>query len=223
MFSKHALGFRSSALDCRSVRIVISLAVRRRGAKTDGGVPRRITWATPFQTELHIWRILVIFSLDFAAQLEETSVHAQASSAAFSDLWYREMNGLPLVDMDMKLNKISSWFVVSAGVLLGVTSLAKIVSAFGRSAVLGQSDPIFGIPYNYFLISVGLIEMVIAILCLTSVRRNLALGLVAALSANFMAYRIGLWLTDWQGYCPCLGTLTQAIHMSPKRAESWRR
>jgi len=114
--------------------------------------------------------------------------------------------------------KWSRLFILSAGVLLFSTGVAKIVSALGKTAVLGKPDPIFGIHFNYLLLSVGLIELVIAVLCLTCANRNLALGLVAALSMNFMAYRLGLWLTHWAGYCPCLGTLTQAIHLSPNRA-----
>jgi hypothetical protein len=105
-------------------------------------------------------------------------------------------------------------FIFSAGVLLFVTGVAKIISALGKSAVLGKPDPIFGIHFNHLLLSVGLIELAIAVVCLTSPNRNMALGMIAVLSVNFLGYRIGLWLIDWPGYCPCLGTLPQAIHLS---------
>lgn len=110
--------------------------------------------------------------------------------------------------------KWSGLFLFSAGGLLFVTGTAKIVSALGKSAILAKPDPIFGIPFNWLLLSVGLIELAIAVLCLTSTRRERALGLVAALSINFLVYRMALWLVGWHGYCPCLGTLTQAIHLS---------
>src|ERR1017187_9521492 len=115
--------------------------------------------------------------------------------------------------------KWSRLFILSAGVLLFITGAAKIVSALGKSAILAKPDPIFGIHFNYLLLSVGLIELVIAVLCVTPTKQNLALGLVAALSINFFGYRIGLGLTHWEGYCPCLGTLTQAIHMSRHAAD----
>ena len=90
--------------------------------------------------------------------------------------------------------KWSRLFILSAGVLLFITGAAKILSALGKSAVLAKPDPIFGIHFNYLLLSVGLIELVIAVLCVTPTKQNLALGLVAALSINFCGYRIGLWL-----------------------------
>jgi len=109
-------------------------------------------------------------------------------------------------------------FILSAGVILFITGAAKIVSALGRVPILGKPDPIFGIPFNYLLLSVGLMELVIAVLCLTSANQNLALGLVGALSVNFFGYRAGLWIIHWPGYCPCLGTLTQALHLSRHHA-----
>jgi len=121
--------------------------------------------------------------------------------------------------METKLNKISRWFLVSAGVLLALTGLAKIASAFGKSAIIAKPDPIFGISFIHLLFLVGMIEVVISFLCLTSANQKLTLGLVAVLSVNFLGYRTGLWLIHWQGYCPCLGTLTRAIHLSPHRAD----
>ena len=112
----------------------------------------------------------------------------------------------------------SRLFIISAGGLLFITGAAKIASALGKSDILGKPDPIFGIHFNYLLLSVGLIEIVIAVLCLPPNNQNLALGLVAALSLNFLGYRVALWLTHWPGYCPCLGTLTQAIHLSRHHA-----
>jgi hypothetical protein len=109
-------------------------------------------------------------------------------------------------------------FIVSSGILLFVTGAAKLISALGNSAVLAKPDPLFGIHFNYLLLSVGLVELVIAVFCFTSANRNLVLGLVALLSINFLGYRIGLWLGDWPGYCPCLGSLTEAIHLSRRHA-----
>ncbi len=110
-------------------------------------------------------------------------------------------------------------FALSAGVLLLVTGVAKIVSALGNSAVLARPDPILGIHFNHLLMSVGVVEFAVAILCLGRTTQKLALGLIAALSINFLSYRVGLWISDWPGYCPCLGTLTQALHLSARHAD----
>jgi hypothetical protein len=114
--------------------------------------------------------------------------------------------------------KPSKWFIRSAGVLLLVTGIAKIISVFGHDAVLRKPDPILGIHFDHLLLTVGLIELAIAVVCLTSANQHLALALVAALSINFLGYRAGMWLIHWNGYCPCLGTLTDAIHLSPRQA-----
>ena len=115
--------------------------------------------------------------------------------------------------------KWSRLFILSAGVLLLLTGAAKIISGLGESPVLAKPDPIFGIHFNYLLLSVGLIELIISVLCFTSAKQTMILTLLAVLSLDFLAYRIGLWLTHWPGYCPCLGTLTKAMHLSPKRAD----
>lgn len=116
-------------------------------------------------------------------------------------------------------NKLCGSFIVSAGVLLALTGAAKILSALGKSPVLAKPDPIFGIHFNYLLLSVGLIELVVTVLCTGVVNPNVALRLIMALSLNFLGYRIGLWLIHWHGYCPCLGTLTEAIHLSRRSAD----
>jgi len=117
-----------------------------------------------------------------------------------------------------KAEKWSRWFIYSAGVLLFITGIAKIISVFGQDAVLRKPDPILGIHFNHLLLFVGLIELAVALVCLRSANQHLALALVAALSINFLGYRMGLWLIHWTGYCPCLGTLTEAIHLSPRQA-----
>jgi hypothetical protein len=118
----------------------------------------------------------------------------------------------------VKGGKTSRLFILGAGVLLLATGAAKIVSALGSSAVLAKPDPIFGIHFNYLLLAVGLIELVVASFCFTSANQVLVLQILALLSINFAGYRIGLWLGHWKGYCPCLGTLTQAIHLSRRQA-----
>lgn len=113
-------------------------------------------------------------------------------------------------------------FILSAGVILFVTGAAKIVSALGKTEVLVMPDPIFNIPYNYFLMSIGSVELIIAISCFMSANKNnksFALMLVVVFSMNILAYRAGLRFIHWGGYCPCLGTLFQTIHLSRYQAD----
>jgi hypothetical protein len=128
--------------------------------------------------------------------------------------------GVPSRSFYKSAGRLVALFVISAGILLLLTGAAKIASAFGRAPILAKPDPIFGIQFNYLLLSVGLMEVAVAFVCFAHTNQNLALVLVAAISINFLGYRVALWLTHWPGYCPCLGTLTQTIHLSPKRADS---
>ncbi len=127
--------------------------------------------------------------------------------------------GNPIGFINKGAGKLVTCFCLSAAALLLITGVAKIVSALGTSPILANPDPIFGIRLNYLLLSVGLIEMAIACFCLPRTTRSLGLVLVAVISLQFLGYRIGLWLTDWRGYCSCLGSLTEAIHLSQRHAD----
>lgn len=115
-------------------------------------------------------------------------------------------------------SRLLTLFLVTSGILLLITGLAKIFAALGHVAVLAKLDPVFGVRFNHLLLSVGFVELAVGSLCLTQVNQRLSLGLLTALSINFLGYRIGLWVSHWPGYCPCLGTLTQALHVSQRAA-----
>ena len=115
---------------------------------------------------------------------------------------------------------VSRWFMVSAGVILAVTCVAKVWSAFGGSKMLAVVDPILGITFGKLMLAVGVAEIVIALVCFFSKRQTLALGLVAWMSTNFVVYRLGLWWMGWKKPCSCLGNLTDALHISPQTADN---
>lgn len=117
------------------------------------------------------------------------------------------------------LGRISRRFVISAGVLLWVTGAAKVLSLLGEARVLHVPDPIFGLSFASLMLLVGLVELVIGSRCLFSKHAIQSIGLVASLATSFVAYRAGLWLMHWKKPCNCLGSLTDAIHLSPRLAE----
>ncbi|HTY86463.1 MAG TPA: MauE/DoxX family redox-associated membrane protein [Candidatus Acidoferrum sp.] len=110
-------------------------------------------------------------------------------------------------------------FCVSAGVILIMTGLAKVVSAFGRAGILKQSDPIFGISFEALMLFVGGLEIVIAGICLYLKNRTVAMVAVAWLSSCFLFYRAGLRFIGWHHPCHCLGNLTDFIRISPEMAD----
>ncbi len=112
------------------------------------------------------------------------------------------------------------WFVLSAGLVLAITGVAKVWSGLGDSKFLAVVDPIIGIKFGTLMLAAGLAEIVIAAICFFGRRQTLALGLVAWMSTNFVVYRLGLWWMDWHRPCNCLGNLTDALHISPQVADN---
>jgi hypothetical protein len=70
------------------------------------------------------------------------------------------------------------------------------------------------------MLAVGMVELVIACVCVFAKARQLALGLIAWLATSFVVYRLGLWWMEWRRPCGCLGNLTDALHISPQTAEN---
>ena len=110
------------------------------------------------------------------------------------------------------------FFVISAGVLLLLTALAKLVSAAGSAKALGALDPVFLVPFRYVFLTVGLVEIGVAAICLFGKQmRNQAL-LLAWLSSCFLIYRLFLVYIGYAEPCHCMGTLTDALHIPPHTA-----
>ena len=111
-------------------------------------------------------------------------------------------------------------FLYSAGVLLLGTALAKFVSATGSARILQSPDPLFSIPFRSLFWGVGSIEAVIGLVCFFGRRLAMQAGLVAWLGTNFVVYRLGLLWVGYHRPCPCLGNLTDAIHIPPATANA---
>jgi hypothetical protein len=110
-------------------------------------------------------------------------------------------------------------FLYSVSVIFFVTGCAKILSAQGSASLLTFDDPIFHLRFRTLMTTVGVIEVVIAMFCMLK-RYNLhSMFLTAWISTNFLLYRLWLWLIGWRQPCHCLGTLTDAIHLSPRYAD----
>jgi hypothetical protein len=121
--------------------------------------------------------------------------------------------------MAARENRTALFCLRLAGLILLLTGLAKIVSAIGSARVLGVIDPFFGVPFRWLFISVGAIELAVALYIFVGrslVLRGLAL---AILVTDMVLYRAGLILTHWPHPCPCLGNFTDTIHVSPALAD----
>jgi hypothetical protein len=119
------------------------------------------------------------------------------------------------------MTSINRLFILTSGTLLAVTGMAKLVSITGTQMILLQPDPLIGISFRHLLLSVGILELIIASLCLLFTRKvTVNLVLIGWLSTSFLIYRTGLWAINWQRPCHCLGNLTDAVHISPQTADT---
>ena len=111
-------------------------------------------------------------------------------------------------------------FIISAGVVLSITGIAKIWSGLGQARILIVPDPLIGIEFGHLLSLVGMAEVAVALACFFSKRQLLPIVLVAWLSTCFVLYRLNLLWIGWQRPCSCLGNLTDALNISPQKADT---
>lgn len=83
-----------------------------------------------------------------------------------------------------------------------------------------MTDPILGVQFEHLVLSLGVAEIAVALICFFGKRQMLATMLVAWLATSFVVYRLGLWWINWHLPCHCLGNLTDALHISPQLADS---
>ena len=72
--------------------------------------------------------------------------------------------------------------------------------------------------------SFTILKLVIAVLVvylvLSATQSVTKLVALAWISSNFLAYRFGLYMVGFKGWCSCLGTLTKQLPVSPETAEA---
>jgi hypothetical protein len=111
-------------------------------------------------------------------------------------------------------------FIASAIVVLGVSAVAKMISASGESRMLAFPDPLLGVfSRRQVMVVAAMVEALIIVL----VRREMDVArkaaLVAWISTVFAVYRMGLWWIGYSGSCGCLGNLTDALGISAPAAD----
>ena len=103
-------------------------------------------------------------------------------------------------------------FKFSAVVLL-ITAFAKLYSSAGSVKILAVKDPLLHLGYRPLLVSVSVVEIVVAIFIIVSsndLKRCIAL---LWLSGNFLFYHLGNYAMGIH-LCPCLGNLTDRLPLS---------
>ncbi len=118
------------------------------------------------------------------------------------------------------MSKFNRYFVLTSASILGIIAIAKIASVFSNAPVMLMPDPLIGLSFRRLLLLAGLVELVIACMCLFTANLKRNTFLIAWMSTSFLMYRMGLWLIDWHRPCHCLGDLTEMLRMSPGLADN---
>jgi hypothetical protein len=133
------------------------------------------------------------------------------------------MNTSPAIPADTPPSRtrvsVETAFALTAGAILGVTGVAKIATAFESAPRMASTDPIFGIPFRYLMLTAGMAEVVIAGVCFFRRTRRMTPVFVASLATSVVVYRLGQWWLDWTGPCGCLGNLTHVLYLSPRTVD----
>lgn len=88
-------------------------------------------------------------------------------------------------------SRLARWFCHSAGLILLLTGLAKVLSTLGISRMLDVVDPVFGLKFRHLFMGVGLLELGAAFLILLTDSRLRREFLVAAAMLIMPSFAIG--------------------------------
>jgi hypothetical protein len=111
------------------------------------------------------------------------------------------------------------WFMFIAGGIFTVGGFTKFLAVIEHFQSMNIADPVIGISFHYLIPAVGIIELLVAYLCLFTNKRTLSLGLIAWLTTNYLVYRIVLWSMGWHHPYVLLGNLMETFNVSPFLAD----
>jgi hypothetical protein len=114
--------------------------------------------------------------------------------------------------------RIEKWFQISVVLVLTITAASKVLSATGSAKILNYQNELFLIPNRYVMVLAACVE-VIVIACILIIRNSpVKLYLSGVLSLVFLLYRFTMHSIGSLTPCPCLGTLTDSLHIKPETA-----
>jgi hypothetical protein len=104
--------------------------------------------------------------------------------------------------------------IYSGGGILLAAAAIRFVIAAGESPLMAMPEPMLGIPLRYAVLTVGGLELLIALICLFGRQIAFQVACLAWLSTDFIVYRIGLLLTHSHPQTTCIGSLTDPLHLA---------
>ncbi len=105
-------------------------------------------------------------------------------------------------------------FIYSIGGILLAAALIRFLIAAGSTPVLDLPDPLLGIPLRYAVLTIGGLELTVAIICLFGQRLGLQVAWLAWLATDCAVYWTGLCVSRIHPQASCIGSLTDPLLLS---------
>lgn len=112
----------------------------------------------------------------------------------------------------------TSPFLSSVVVILTLTAAAKLIGAAGRAPLLALPDPVFGISNKATILSAAGLEMFLVAVVIARWKDPVTYLALMWFGAILLIYRVAHAAVAPGRLCPCLGTLTERIGLSPEAA-----
>ena len=118
--------------------------------------------------------------------------------------------------MFLELARLKYLFLRFAILSIGGTALAKAITRLVGNKLLLLGDPLFPFLSNWqmLVLAVGFEVSVVCVL-IRPLRDTDKLRSILWLCSVFFAYRLGLVWIGFHGYCRCLGSMSDWLHISP--------
>lgn len=108
---------------------------------------------------------------------------------------------------------------MSVACLLSITAGAKLYSATGHARLLDIEEALLPMSIRQALWLIGFIELAIVVVLLVSRSDTIKLVCIAWLAGNFALYRIATLVLAVGKPCPCLGSITERLHLKQATVE----
>lgn len=105
-------------------------------------------------------------------------------------------------------------FVKSAGFILLTAALSRFWIAFSDASCLSLPDPVLGVRLQYTVLMVGVVELIIAVICLAEIKILYQVSCLTWLTTNYALFESGLRWMHFHPQTTCTGVLTDPLHLS---------
>lgn len=105
-------------------------------------------------------------------------------------------------------------FIYFAGAILFAAALIRFIVAAGDAPALSLPEPMLGIPLRYAVLTVGVLELIVALICLFGRQTHIQIVWLAWLATDYLVFQIALFLNHGHPQATCIGSLTDPLQLT---------